>query len=310
MIPVLKIAAGLVLDFIAGDPQGFPHPVRAIGAMITALERVLLKMRRKRIAGVILVLIVISVTWAAALAAVSFSAVFEILLIYMIFAARSLGVEAEKVRRLLAAGKLAEARVQIGFLVSRDTADLDEQSIMRAAVETVAENIVDAVIAPLFYLFIGGAPLAMAYKAANTLDSMVGYSNEKYIHFGWAGARLDDILNYIPARITGFILVPLASLLCGKSARGSLKIVIRDRLNHSSPNAGHGEAAVAGALGIRLGGASSYFGKIVEKPTIGDASREIRGEDIRNSVRLMYAATVVGFVMGAAAVGVIRYWLM
>lgn len=307
MIPLVKIAAGLLLDAIAGDPQGFPHPVRAIGRMISALERVLLKTRHKKIAGVFLVVIVIAVTYAAALAVASFSTALEILLIYMIFAARSLGVEADAVHRLLAAGKVAEARVRIGFLVSRDTAGLDEQSIIRAAVETVAENTVDAVIAPLMYLFIGGAPLGMAYKAGNTLDSMVGYKNEKYADFGWAGARLDDLLNFIPARITGFLLVPLAALLCGKSARGSLRIVIRDRLNHASPNAGHGEAAVAGALGIRLGGASSYFGKITDKPTIGDASRELRLGDIPDSIRLMRVATILGFALGAGVVLLIRY---
>ncbi len=306
-MPVIKIAAGLVLDFIAGDPHGYPHPVRAIGMLISALERVLMKMRHKKIAGIILVIIVIAAAYTAASVISSFSTALEILLIYMICAARSLGDETKKVHSLLAAGNVEEARVRIGYLVSRDTAVLDERSITRAAVETVAENMVDAVISPLFYLFIGGAPLAMAYKAASTLDSMVGYRNKKYIDFGWAGARLDDLLNFIPARITGFILVPLAALVCGKSARGALRTVIRDRFNHSSPNAGHGEAAVAGALGCQLGGANSYFGEIVEKPTIGDKTREIGLRDITDSIRLLQITAFLGFAIGAVIVSVIRY---
>lgn len=278
------MAAGLLLDFIIGDPPGSPHPVRFIGNGISLLERFLLKIKYKKLAGIILTLTVIVVTYTVTVYISSISSVIEIILIYMIFAVKSLATEAKRVYTLLQANKIDEARVQIGYLVSRDTGCLDELSIIRAAVETVSENIVDGVISPMFYLFIGGVPLAMAYKAASTLDSMVGYKNSTYIDFGWASARLDDVLNYIPARITGFILLPIAAFIYNKDVMNTVRITMRDRYNHSSPNSGHAESAVAGALGCQLGGPGRYFGEIIHKPTIGDKLRDIHRNDILEAI--------------------------
>ncbi|MCP4137226.1 MAG: cobalamin biosynthesis protein CobD [bacterium] len=298
LLLALKICAGYVLDLLCGDPHWFPHPVRFIGKLISFLEAVLRNITNERAGGILLPVIVVPLVYAIALGLSSLSIFIEIVLIYTIFASRSLAVEAGKVYSALRDNNLDRARENIGFLVSRDTADLDEAGIARAAVETVSENIVDGIIAPLFFLFIGGVPLAMAYKAVNTLDSMVGYKNERYIDFGRASARLDDWCNYIPARATGYFLMPIAALLCGKSVINTIRITRRDRYNHSSPNSGYPEAAAAGALGIRLGGPASYFGTVQEKPYIGDAVKEIEKEDIPASIRLMYAASGAGLVLG------------
>ena len=294
----VKIAAGFLLDLLFGDPYSFPHPVRFIGRFITLLESILRKLKYDKFAGILLTLITVSLTYAATYYLSAVSVIIEIVLIYTIFSARCLANEAISVYRALENNDLAEARRRVSFLVSRDTAGLDEKAIIRAAVETVSENIVDGVISPMFYLFLGGAPLGMAYKAASTLDSMVGYKNAKYIKFGWASARLDDVLNFIPARITAFVLLPAAAFVCRMSARNSFRIALRDRLKHSSPNSAHAEAAVAGALGCRLGGPSKYFGAIVDKPFIGDELKKIDKEDIVKSVKLMYAASVAGLLLG------------
>jgi len=180
--------------------------------------------------------------------------------------------------------------------VGRDTDNLDEAGIWRALVETVAENASDGVIAPLCYLMIGGPALGLAYKAVNTLDSMVGYKNERYLRFGWASARFDDLANWLPARITG-VLMTAAAPLTGLSGRNALRIMLRDGRNHSSPNSGIPEAAAAGALGVRLGGASRYFGTLVEKPTIGDPSRNLSLESYRGAVRLMYGSMALLLIL-------------
>ncbi len=224
----------------------------------------------------------------------------EIILIYTIFAVKDLGDQAKSVYDALNKSDIEEARKKIAMLVSRDVKNLDAGEIARAAVETVSENIVDGIISPMFFLFLGGAPLGMAYKAASTLDSMVGYKNDKYIKFGWASARLDDILNFIPARIAGFFLIPLASLICGYNPLNSLAAVKRDRLNHASPNSGHSEAAVAGALKCRLGGPSIYFGQIVNKPLICTSGRDPGKEDILKSIKIMYVTSIVSIVIGSA----------
>ncbi|HLO25804.1 MAG TPA: adenosylcobinamide-phosphate synthase CbiB, partial [Geobacteraceae bacterium] len=189
----------------------------------------------------------------------------------------------------LARGDIGEARRNLSYIVGRDSANLDEPEIWRATVETVAENSSDGVIAPLFYLMLGGPPLALAYKAINTLDSMVGYKNEQYLQFGWASARCDDLANWLPARLTGLLMV-LAAPLAGLSMTRAWWMMARDGHNHASPNSGIPEAAAAGALGVQLGGTNRYFGKPVAKPTIGDALKPLSREAYRGAVRLMYGA--------------------
>jgi len=298
MILPVKITIGFILDLILGDPQRFPHPVRLIGGLISGFENILRRGFCERAAGVLLVVIVIPSVYFSVMSISALSWALEIFIIYTIFALKSLSSEALKVYDALRDDDLELARLRISFLVSRDTASMEREDIIRAAVETVTENIVDGVTTPMFYLFIGGAPAGMGYKAANTIDSMIGYKNEKYLKFGWSGARLDDLLNFIPARITGFVLIPLAALFTGGSAAGAYRILRRDRLNHSSPNSGHPESASAGALGIQLGGPVSYFGVLHSKPYIGDKERELEPEDIKLAVRLLYATSVAGMGLG------------
>jgi CobD/Cbib protein len=219
---------------------------------------------------------------------------------YQILAACELRRQSLAVARAFSKGGLVAAREAVGLIVGRDTSVLDEQGVARAAVETVAENASDGVIAPLFYLMIGGAPLGMAYKAVNTLDSMVGYKNERYIDFGCASARLDDAVNWIPSRLSALFMIAVCPIV-GLDARGAARIWRRDRRRHASPNAAQTESACAGALGLRLAGPAVYFGKLVEKPTIGDASREIEWGDIARATRLMLAASVCALVVFGAA---------
>jgi adenosylcobinamide-phosphate synthase len=294
----VKITAGFILDLILGDPHTFPHPVRLIGRLISFLEKILLRKIFQQVSGVILTASVILTVYFTVMYISVLSWALEVFIIYTVFAVRSLSSEAMKIYSYLEAGDNGSARVCVSYLVSRDTENMDRNGIIRAAVETVTENIVDGVTAPMFYLFAGGAPLGMAYKAANTLDSMVGYKNEKYLNFGWASARFDDILNFIPARITGFILIPIAALFTGGSAAGAYRILLRDRYNHSSPNSGHPESASAGALGIRLGGPARYFGIVHDNPYIGDKVRDLEPADIKKAVRLLYATSCTGLVLG------------
>jgi adenosylcobinamide-phosphate synthase len=307
MILAGKITIGFILDLILGDPRRFPHPVRLIGGMISVLEKILRRGVCERGAGIILVVIVVSSVYFTVMYISLLHWALEIFLIYTIFALKSLSTEALKVYDALIDDNIELARREISFLVSRDTDAMSKGDIIRAAVETVTENIVDGVTAPMFYLFAGGAPAGMAYKAANTIDSMIGYKNEKYLRFGWSGARLDDLLNFIPARITGFILIPLAALFTGGSVTGAYRILLRDRLNHSSPNSGHPESASAGALGIQLGGPVSYFGVMQDKPCIGDRDRELEAEDIKRAVRLLYAVSFIGMAFGWIIVFTVKY---
>ena len=217
--------------------------------------------------------------------------VFEVFICWQCIASRSLQKAAQKVESALDAG-IEEGRKAVSEIVGRDTDKLDESGVIRAAVETVAENSCDGVIAPLFYMIIGGAPLAVAYKAINTLDSMVGYKNEKYRWFGRASAKLDDIANFIPARLSAMCLIGSA-YLCGFDAKSAIAVFKRDRFNHSSPNSAQSESACAGALGIQLGGGAYYFGKWVKKPYIGNASRKIEAKDISRASQLMVTASVI-----------------
>lgn len=292
------VLAAVVLDLVLGDPRALPHPVVAIGRMISFLESPLRRLfNNPRVAGIALLVTTVGVTYAAAAlllkaaSAVAPGAGFAVglYIAWVSLAARSLHVESAKVAKALEHGDLPGARTALSYIVGRETAQLDEPEVVRGAVETVAENTGDGVIAPLFYLMLGGPPLAIAYKAVNTLDSMVGYKNDRYLEFGWASARFDDLVNYLPARLTGLLMV-LAAPLCALSGKDAWRILRRDCRNHSSPNSGFPEAAAAGALGVRLGGANRYFGRIVEKPTIGDASAPLSLAAYGGVVRLMYCS--------------------
>lgn len=295
--PYILITA-VLLDLLLGDPRRLPHPVVGIGRLISALETILRRLVRSELAGGALLLVgVVGSTYlltflllrgACALHPYIGFAV-SAWLSYTCLAARSLHHESKLVADRLIAGDLEGSRHFLSRIVGRDTDDLTEPEIWRALVETVAENTSDGVIAPLFYLMLGGPALGLAYKAVNTLDSMVGYRNERYLLFGRASARFDDLANWLPARITGLLMVAVAPLI-GLSGKEAFRMMLRDGRNHSSPNSGVPEAATAGALGVRLGGTNRYFGKPVEKPTIGDPRRDLSIESYRGAIRLMYGA--------------------
>lgn len=297
-LPISMMIAYIV-DKLVGDPLWFPHPVIYIGKVIAHIEKLIRKTVKTdkglKIAGAFLWLFVVGGTYAIVFAIVKLGfhfnfylgSVIQTIFIWTGIARKCLYTEAKKVYDLVEGKNLAKARQQVGYLVGRDTTQLSYKEIIRATVETVAENTVDGVTAPLFYAMIGGAPLMMAYKAINTLDSMVGYKNEKYADLGFVSAKLDDVVNFIPARISlvGFIF---GSAIKGYDHHDVQRIAMRDHKNHKSPNAGWAEAAVAGALGVQLGGANVYFGEVVEKPTIGDKNRELEAQDILRAGQIMY----------------------
>lgn len=301
---IIALLLGVILDLIIGDPYKLPHPIRLIGGLIGKLDHLFMDKRidrernknTERLLGLILVLIVISLT-ALVTSIVLIGAylinpilgmVIEAILSFYILAAKSLKVESMKVYYALKNKSINEARYAVSMIVGRDTDSLDKEGIIRAAVETVAENTSDGVIAPLIYLSFGGPIVGLVYKAINTMDSMIGYHNERFENFGMTAAKLDDIVNYIPSRISAWLMI-LASFIGGKDYDGknALKIFKRDRYNHKSPNSAQTESVCAGALGVRLAGDASYFGQIVKKPYIGDANRNIRVSDIERANRLM-----------------------
>ena len=303
---VIKIWIAYILDLIFGDPQNIIHPVQIIGKIISLGEKILLKeksgSRYKFFAGIILNIFVVSITYGLTCLiykSSKISGVFtliEIYLMYTVFSVNSLAREGNRVYNILKEGNIEKARKDLSYLVSRDTETMDEKMIIRSTMETISENTVDGIVAPMFYMFLGGLPLAMTYKAINTFDSMVGYKNEKYMDFGKFSAKLDDVANFIPARITG-ILIVIGSIILGYDYKNSLKIFIRDRKNHSSPNSGHAEAGVAGALGVQFGGRVSYFGKEVDKPVIGDKIKDFELEDIKKNIKIMYVASFLSLAI-------------
>lgn len=317
---MISYSIGCVIDLIVGDPYWMPHPIRWIGNLISFLDRLLCKpietdehgnvvhdKRKERLSGLLLVIIVLAVTVLCSLAIICFAyyihaivgIVVESILTAYILAAKSLKVESMKVYKELKADNLEGARYAVSMIVGRDTASLDESGVTKAAVETIAENTSDGVIAPLIYTAIGGPVMGLLYKAINTCDSMIGYHNDKYEYMGTVAARLDDVVNFIPARISAFLMI-IASVLLGSkySASDAYRIFKRDRYNHKSPNSAQTESVCAGALGIRLAGDASYFGKIVHKPTIGDENRKIEIEDIKSTNKLMYATAMLGYICG------------
>lgn len=310
---ICALLMGFVIDLIVGDPYWMVHPIRWIGSFIAFLDRKMLgdigksrnsKQEYRR--GILMTVIVVVVTATLSIGLLMlayylncyFGVLVEAIMTAYVLACKSLRVESMKVYSALMADDLEGARYAVSMIVGRDTDSLDEAGITRAAVETVAENTSDGVIAPLVYTAIGGPALGMIYKAVNTMDSMVGYHNNRYEYFGKCAARLDDIANFIPARMAaGFMLA--AALLLGKeySARDGYRIFKRDRFNHKSPNSAQTESVCAGVLGLRLAGDAYYFGQLVKKDYIGDEVRTIEATDIVRSNRLMYATAFVAILV-------------
>ncbi|MCM1385790.1 MAG: adenosylcobinamide-phosphate synthase CbiB [Bacillus sp. (in: Bacteria)] len=299
---IIAFLTGFLLDLVFGDPHWLPHPIRLIGKLITKTEKALRKSETDNVKvqirrGAALVFIVLaSVTAAAFLLLLAAYRIYpylgmavECLMTYQILAAKCLKDESMTVYRCLQNGDLDKSRRAVSMIVGRDTDCLDKEGVAKAAVETVAENTSDGVIAPMLYLAVGGPTLGFFYKAVNTMDSMIGYRNDKYLYFGRAAAKLDDIVNFIPARISAYLMIAAAFLTGGEfSGKHAAAVYKRDRKKHASPNSAQTESVCAGALGIRLAGDASYFGKMVKKPYIGDALRNVEYEDIKRANRLMY----------------------
>ena len=304
----IAVFLGFLLDLVLGDPETWPHPVRAIGGMIAGFERMLYPRRdidqEKFWNGFMLAVAVPAVcgtaAWLLLYEAYRFAwqagLFLETVMCWQILSVKSLKDASMKVCRSLEAGDLEEARHHVSMIVGRDTEKLDREGIVKAAVETVAENTSDGVTAPLFYLALGGPCAGWVYKAVSTMDSMIGYRNERYLFFGRAAARMDDVLNYLPSRISAVLMI-LSSYLCGFDGKGAARIWRRDRRNHKSPNSAQTESVCAGALGLRLAGPASYFGKIVEKPYIGDDVRRPEPADIRRANRLLYGTAVLSLIL-------------
>ena len=303
---MIELTLGFILDLIIGDPENPFHPVRGIGWLASKLEVLARRIFKNllKIGGLIVWLFTILITFFVTLEIVNiakkiniyFGIIIEGILIYFCISSKGLVVEGKKVISFLIKNDITGSRNQLSFIVGRDTKSLDEQGIIRAVIETIAENMSDGVIAPLFYAGILGAPLAMAYKAVNTLDSMFGYKNDKYMDFGYFPAKLDDVFNYIPARITGAFII-ISSCILRYDYKNSYKIYKRDRYNHTSPNSAHPESAMAGALGLKLGGANYYFGKLIEKPTIGDELKKIEISDVYKTSSILYISALMGYLL-------------
>ena len=301
----IAMLAGFVLDLLIGDPEGWPHPVIWIGKYISLSDRKIreraagdsTKLRKGSVWMTVSTVIAAMAVTAAVMRLAMFGGRILVLIVMSVLSwtclsAKCLAKEAVGVAKALKSS-LQDGRKQVGRIVGRDTAALSEEEIIAATVETVAENTTDGVISPLIYLLLGGPVFAMGFKAASTLDSMEGYLDEKYRDIGWCGAKLDDILNYIPARICGHLMCLSAGILKGLDGRNAFRVMKRDHANHLSPNCAWSESAAAGALHVQLGGTHEYFGKIIEKPTIGDADRPLRRSDILQTNRLMYLTAVI-----------------
>lgn len=312
------LGAALALDLLLGDPRWYPHPVVGIGRLIASLERLLRRIGWDGYGGgLLLCLLTVTTTvmtgWGLLLFSRQLHPLLEMVVILLIawncLALRSLHRESDRVARALQQGNLQQARTLLSYIVGRDTENLDEKAIWRATIESVAENSSDGVIAPLLWLTLGGPLAALAYKAASTLDSMVGYRNERYCRLGWASARLDDLLNLLPARITALLLVLVASP-AGISTPDAWRIWRRDRHKHASPNSGHPEAAAAGALGIQLGGPSCYAGILKDKPLIGDDLAPCDNRAYQGMIRLLYGAVALMAVFCIAATILWRLYVL
>jgi adenosylcobinamide-phosphate synthase len=309
------LPAGFILDLIAGYPCRLPHPVRWMGTAIDAFEPRFRKISLNLVfSGTLYAAFLIISTWLLTYSAIGalgwihplLGSGLEIVLIFFCLSARSLEAAAMEIYNCLMQNKVTQARQKVALVVGRNVDKYPAAGIARATVETVAENLVDGVIAPLFYAAIGGAPLAMAYKMTNTLDSMVGYKNETYFQFGKASARMDDLLNYIPARLS-VLIISLASQIMSDMGKRSLKTAILEGAHHSSPNAGYAEAAFAGALGVKLNGPNYYHGKLVDKPFIGVRFGETLPGHIKKACDLMLLSSVLWLILMLGAGAVLRF---
>ncbi|MCE7791607.1 adenosylcobinamide-phosphate synthase CbiB [Salipaludibacillus sp. CUR1] len=300
---IILIGAAVLLDLVFGDPKWLPHPVVGFGKLISFLEKKLNKGsgRQKRRRGVLLTAVIVTIVYGASFLLLSLfynihwlaGAVLEAWLISTAIAIKGLKEAALNVAVPLSKGRLAEARRQLSMIVGRDTEDLDESSIVRGTVETVAENTVDGITAPLFWALIGGAPLALAYRAVNTMDSMVGYKNERFYSFGWSAARLDDLVNWLPARLTFVTMLAGALFVPGARITHAFRMTIRDARKHPSPNSGWAEAAAAGLLGVQLGGRNTYNGVVSEREPMGEPLEKLRCCHINRAITFMHGGWIV-----------------
>lgn len=305
-----------IIDIIVGDPRWFPHPVAIIGGWTRFVEgkiRARITRASEKKGGIVLwfsvVIPIFFITYGIIKISLSLGAlcgmITTALLASLTLATRSLYEESKSVMNALRCEDMEGARKNLSMIVGRDTADLDDAGILRAVIETVSENLSDGIVAPMFYLAVGGLPLAMTYKAVNTLDSMVGYKDAKYMDIGCFSAKMDDVLNWIPARITGFIIV-IASFILRFNWRDSWRIMRRDGRNHTSPNSGIPEAAVAGALGIQIGGENIYSGEIIRKPTIGDRLKETDKKDVKKVWAIMFTSSLLMAVICTITLWIIK----
>ena len=312
----LPVMAGFVLDLMFGDPVWLYHPVRMIGHLISGVEKIIRSLfpsgkTGERIGGGLLVVIVVAVSMAVpgGILYLAYHISFylglavESFMCYQILATKSLKVESDRVYQEIQTGDIARARKAVSMIVGRDTKSLTEEGIAKAAVETVAENTSDGVTAPLMFLMLGGAPLGFLYKAVNTMDSMLGYKNEKNLYFGRVAAKMDDVFNYLPSRVSAVLMIA-AAFLTGMDAKKAAQIYKRDRRKHASPNSAQTESVCAGALQVQLAGDAWYFGVLHKKETIGDPIRPVEAEDIKRAGRLMYVTAVLTLLFA----GMIRFW--
>lgn len=307
-LSMMALALGFLIDLLIGDPHWMYHPVRLIGALIAKTEKKLSEWFPKTdvgqlSAGILLVIVVVLVStfvpWLLLFLSGKISIYFEFFLMtvmsYQLLATKSLKTESMKVYNELEQGDIKGARYAVSMIVGRDTENLTEEEVTKAAVETIAENTSDGIIAPLLFMAIGGPVAGFFYKSINTMDSMVGYKNERYLYLGRAAAKLDDIVNYIPARLSAYLMI-VATEFTSFDGKEAYRIYKRDRYNHTSPNSAHTEAVMAGALGVQLAGDAYYFGKLHKKPKIGDSRRAIEPADIKNANQLLYLTASIALV--------------
>lgn len=313
-LTLAALLTGYVLDLIFGDPRQIYHPIRIIGNLIAVLEKGIRKVFPKTskgelAGGTMLVVLVVLICTAVSAALLGLAAWIHPVVYWLlasfwcwqILATKSLKTESMKVYAPLKEGDLPAARRAVAMIVGRDTERLTEEGVAKAAVETVAENTSDGIVAPLIFLALGGPALGFFYKAVNTMDSMVGYKNERYLYFGRTAARLDDVLNFLPSRISAWLMI-LAAAILGMDGKNAKRIYLRDRKNHASPNSAQTEAVMAGALRVQLAGDAWYFGELYKKPTIGDPFRAVEPEDIVRANRLMYLTSALAL----AVCGILR----
>ncbi|MBR6040289.1 MAG: cobalamin biosynthesis protein CobD [Clostridia bacterium] len=306
---LLSVLAGFLIDCVLGDPARLPHPVVLIGKLISLSEKALRKAFAKTERGELAAGTVMAILVPLISTGVSFGILFGLwklspwayfamssIMCWQCFAARCLAKEAKKVVRALESDGLEAGRKQVSMLVGRDTEQLTEEQVIKAAVETVAENASDGVIAPMLFMFLFGAIGGFFYKAVNTMDSMVGYKNDRYLYFGRAAAKLDDVLNFVPSRLSALAMIAVCPLL-RLDGQNAYRIWKRDRRKHASPNSAQTESVAAGALHVELAGPASYFGKVVKKPTLGDPDRPIERDDVKKTCALMYGASVLLLVL-------------